>query len=120
MLITGDVVSYPIPYVIQPIAHAKALRSLLALDAATIIPGHGPAFHDTQFLSLELRLFDAVRDAVLKARSDGIANVSELQSRITVEELRQEFTHNDANLDARVRLRVRAMVGFVLAELAAR
>lgn len=116
VLITGDVVSYPIPYVVRPVAHAETLRALMAMDVVTIIPGHGPAFHDKNFLALELRLFDAVRIAVEQARSGGVTNVEELQRIVTVEELRRQFTHDDPDLDARYRARVKAMVGFIVTQ----
>jgi glyoxylase-like metal-dependent hydrolase (beta-lactamase superfamily II) len=43
VLITGDAVSYPIPYVSRrPTSQAESLRMLSQLDADVILPGHGP------------------------------------------------------------------------------
>ena len=61
ILVTGDVASYPIPYFTPPLSqHAKSLRKLAQIDADAIIPGHGPAWHDKNFLNLEADLFESI------------------------------------------------------------
>jgi cyclase len=61
ILVTGDVISYPVPYFTPPLSqHAKSLRTLSQFDVDVIIPGHGPAWRDKTFLNLELELFDSV------------------------------------------------------------
>ena len=56
ILATGDVISYPIPYVSSPLNQEASLRKLSQLDVDVIIPGHGPAWHDKNFLNLEAAL----------------------------------------------------------------
>jgi cyclase len=61
ILVTGDLLSYPIPYFTPPLSqHAKSLRTLARFDADVIIPGHGPAWRDKDFLNLEAELFESV------------------------------------------------------------
>jgi glyoxylase-like metal-dependent hydrolase (beta-lactamase superfamily II) len=115
ILITGDAVSYPIPYVQSKVAEQAAwLRKLGALDVDVIIPGHGPAFHDKSFLNLELRLLDAVIAGVERARASGLQSLDSIQKAVTVDELRESFAHGDPDLEARYRSRVTALVGFLV------
>src|ERR1700721_2750710 len=75
----GDVVSYPIPYFTPPLSqHAKSLRKLAQIDADVIIPGHGPAWHDKSFLTLEADLFERLVTQALGAEQHGSARVEEL------------------------------------------
>jgi cyclase len=117
VLITGDAVSFPIPYVSgNPRAQAKDLQRLAAMDVAVIVPGHGPAFHDKAFLKLELQLIESVLTGVADARREGVTTVEDMQRRVTVDELRQAFTHGDTDLEARFRSRVATLVGFAMNE----
>lgn len=111
VLITGDVVSYPIPYVTPPPSrHAETLRALAQLDANVIIPGHGPAFHDKSFLNLELELLETVMRGVQEQLRQGVLTLAEVQKAVTADNLRERFTHNDKDLDARFHERVRNLV----------
>lgn len=117
VLITGDAVSYPMPYVSsKPGRQAEGLRMLSQLDADIILPGHGPAFHDKAFLRLELQLLDAVISGVAKAGREGIRTLDEIQKAVTVDELREQLVHGDSDLEVRFRSRVKDLVGFVVAE----
>jgi glyoxylase-like metal-dependent hydrolase (beta-lactamase superfamily II) len=117
VLITGDVVSYPIPYVTPPPGrHARALRSLAQIDADVIIPGHGPAFRDKAFLDLEADLLETVTRGVHEALQKGMLTLADVQKAVTAEELRERFTHNDADLDARFRDPVRTLVKLAIRE----
>jgi glyoxylase-like metal-dependent hydrolase (beta-lactamase superfamily II) len=115
VLITGDAVSFPIPFGQRHLAkQADDLRRLAALDVDVIVPGHGPAFRDKNYLNLELRLFDAILAGVAKARAGGARSVEEFQKVVTVDELRDAFAHGDPDLDARFRARVAALVALTL------
>jgi cyclase len=48
ILITGDLVVAPIPYIYDgyPTEWAQTLQNLAQLNADTIVPGHGPVMHD--------------------------------------------------------------------------
>jgi cyclase len=117
VLITGDVVSYPIPYVSPPpTRHLASLRALAALDVDVIVPGHGPAFRDKAFLNLEAQLLDTVIEGVHGSLQKGMLSLDEIQQAVTAEGLREQFSHGDADLDARFRARVQALVKLAVRE----
>jgi glyoxylase-like metal-dependent hydrolase (beta-lactamase superfamily II) len=111
VLVTGDLLSYPIPYFTPPlIQHAKSLRTLAQFDADVIIPGHGPAWHDRDFLNLEAELLETVVRQVGQAVRQGMVTVEEVQKAINVEFLRLKFTHNDKELNKQFRSSAKDMV----------
>ncbi len=117
VLITGDSVSFPIPYVSPPPSRQmKSLAMLAQLDVDVIIPGHGPAFHDKAFLNLERELIEAVIKGVHEALRKGMLSLDEVQKAVTVDELRVKFTHDDADLDMRYRSRVKDLVELAIRE----
>lgn len=117
ILITGDAVSYPISYVSDhPYEELSDLKMLSQLDVNTIVPGHGPAFHDKAFLLQEIALFESVIDGVAKARAGGAKTVEDFQKAVTVDELREKFAHGDSDLEQRFTARVNDLVAFVVAE----
>jgi cyclase len=111
ILITGDVLSYPVPYFSPPLSqHAKSLRTLGQLYADVIIPGHGPAWHDKDFLNLEAELLESVVHQVVQAVQKGLVTVEEIQKTVNVEPLRLKFTRDDPDLNAKFRRYVNRMV----------
>ena len=117
VLITGDVVSYPIPYVSPPPSQQlDSLRMLATLDVNVIIPGHGPAFRDREFLRLETQLLESVINGVHEGLQKGITTLEEMQAHVTVIELREKFTHNDPDLETRFSSRVKALVKLAVRE----
>jgi len=117
ILVTGDVASYPIPYFTPPLSqHAKTLRKLAQIDADVIIPGHGPAWHDKNFLNLEADLFESIVNQVVKAEQQGLVTVDEIQNAVDVESFRLQFTHDDKALNAKFRRYVNRMIENASAE----
>jgi len=117
ILVTGDVVSYPIPYFTPPLSHhAKSLRKLGQIDADVIIPGHGPAWHDKNFLNLEADLFESIVNQVVKAEQQGLVTVDEIQNAVDVESFRLQFAHDDKALNAKFRRYVNRMIENASAE----
>jgi cyclase len=117
ILVTGDVISYPIPYFTPPLSqHAKTLRTLAQLDADTIIPGHGPAWHDKEFLNLEADLFESIVRQVVAAAQKGAVTVEEIQKAVDVEPLRLKFTHDDKALNEKFQRYVKRMIENASAE----
>jgi glyoxylase-like metal-dependent hydrolase (beta-lactamase superfamily II) len=117
LLVTGDAVSYPIPYVTPPPSRqARSLRALAQLDVDVIVPGRGPAFRDKRFIALEAQLLESVVREVRAALRKGVLTLDEIQREVTAEELREQFTHNDADLDARYRDRVKYIVRIAIRE----
>jgi len=86
------------------------------LDVNLIIPGHGPAFHDENFLNLEIELLESVIKGVHKALQEGMLTLDEVQKAVTVDELREKFAHGDKDLEARYRDRVKYLVKAAIRE----
>jgi glyoxylase-like metal-dependent hydrolase (beta-lactamase superfamily II) len=108
---TGDIISYPVPYYTPPLSqHAHSLRTLAQFDAETIIPGHGPAWHDHSFLNLELNLFDRIIDQVTQALQKGLVTVEDVQKEVNVDDLRPKFTNNNPDLDKKFRRFAKGMI----------
>ncbi|HEX4438827.1 MAG TPA: MBL fold metallo-hydrolase [Thermoanaerobaculia bacterium] len=104
ILVTGDVVSYPVPYFTPPLSqHAKTLRTLAALDLDVIIPGHGPAWRDRGFMNLEAELFESIVRQVTDAAQKGLVTEDEIKKVVDVEPFRPRFSHGDPELDAKFR-----------------
>ncbi len=111
ILITGDVISCPIPYFSPPLSlHAKSLRTLAQLDADVIIPGHGPAWHDKSFMNLEAELLESIVEQVDHAVQKGVVTMDEMQKMVDVESLRVKFTHDDNDLNAKFQRYVNRMI----------
>jgi len=109
-LITGDVISCPVPYYTPPLPqHLQTLRTLAQFDAAIIVPGHGPAFHDKNFLNLEAQLLDSVITQVRAAVQKGAISIADVQAQVNVENLRAQFTHDDPALDRQFRRYAKGM-----------
>lgn len=103
--------SYPIPYFTPPLSeHAKSLRTLAQFDADVIIPGHGPAWHNKQFLNLEAELLETVVTQVRQAVQQGMVTVEDVQKMVNVEFLRVKFTQDDKDLNGKFRRYVNRMV----------
>ena len=117
VLITGDVISYPIPYITPPPGRqAATLRRLAELDANVIVPGHGPAFHDKEFLNLERELLETVIAGVRAQLRKGEFELAKIQAAVTAENLREKFTHDDPDLNDRYRSRVKILVKIAIRE----
>jgi cyclase len=111
ILLTGDVVSYPIPYFSFSLSQqARSLRTLSQIDADVIIPGHGPAWHDKTFLNLEAELLERIVNQVVAAEQKGTVTVEEIQKLVNVEPLRLKFTHDDEDLNKKFQRYVNRMV----------
>jgi cyclase len=110
ILITGDALSYPVPYYTPPLPqHLQTLRTLAQFDAAIIVPGHGPAFHDKNFLNLEAQLLDSVITQVRAVIRKGAISIADVQAQVNVENLRPQFTHDDPALDRQFRRYAKGM-----------
>jgi glyoxylase-like metal-dependent hydrolase (beta-lactamase superfamily II) len=99
ILITGDAVSYPLPYYTPPLSeHAKSLRMLAALNPAIVVPGHGPAFRDTSYMLLEAELFEDVLRQTQNALRDGAVTIDEVQAKVDLSSFRDRFAKGDPDI----------------------
>lgn len=118
VLLTGDLVSYPMPYLnTRPSRQLESLRAIDGMDFALLVPGHGPAMRDHRFLKLEIALIEAAIAGVQHELAAGDADLATVQSRVTLDKLRHDFTGGDADLDTRFTTRVKDLVKFTFQEM---
>ena len=122
IVITGDLVVYPIPYFYDgyPVEWIRTLENLAALDAAIVVPGHGPVMHDKNHIYL---IRDLIRSAVEqmneKLRHTGPAmfrNLDDVKSAVDLSAFRQRFAGNDADLGDAFNDEASRLVKLVFAE----
>jgi len=97
-LMTGDLVVYPTPYAFGSYLGewTGTLRKLMAIDAATIVPGHGPVQHDFEYVKLVASALDSVTRQVRAAVQEGLS-LDETRARVDLTPLRARFA--GASLD---------------------
>jgi cyclase len=108
ILITGDIVVHPVPYVCSgyPSEWAETLQRMIDLNPQIIVPGHGEVLHDTSYLvqlkNLLTTVVTAVRN-VFYAQSNGVeldAVRKSVEQTIDFEALRRQFDNgNPENFD---------------------
>jgi cyclase len=100
----GDLVVHPIPYIYDgyPTEWIDTLQRLAKLDAATIVPGHGPIMHDNAYVLL---IRDLLRSAVdqmnAKLTQSGPAMFQTLEgvkSAVDLTPFRERFAGTDKDL----------------------
>jgi glyoxylase-like metal-dependent hydrolase (beta-lactamase superfamily II) len=94
--ITGDLLVSPVPYGYgcHPAAWIQTLGRLMATDAATIVPGHGPVLHDWEYAKRVRAVLEAVRAQVGDAVRQG-ASLDETRKRVRLEGFEKEFAGDD-------------------------
>ncbi|MCU1266341.1 MAG: hypothetical protein JWM21_2659 [Acidobacteria bacterium] len=94
VVITGDLVILPVPYVGDPQSHpgdwSATLQRLIALHASVIIPGHGPVLRDDSYLQLMSRLFASIREQVEAAVRRG-ETLEQTRKSVKLDEFRKTF-----------------------------
>jgi len=83
MVMTGDLVDHPVPYLFGgfPVDQVQTLQALVALDALTIVPGHGDVLHEKTFIYQMIDLLKTVNAAMEK----------EVNNRKKLEEVQEWF-----------------------------
>jgi len=75
IVVAGDLVIAPVPYVGNPQSHpgdwSASLERLLALKPKIMIPGHGPVMRDDSYVRLMARLFRSIKTQVEAAVARG-------------------------------------------------
>ena len=106
IVIAGDLVVYPIPYIYDgyPTEWIQTMQNLSQLDADTIVPGHGPIMHDKTYVLLVRDLLQsAVEQMNAKTRQTGPAMFQSVDRSEGVggpEHFQQRFAGNDQDLIA--------------------
>jgi glyoxylase-like metal-dependent hydrolase (beta-lactamase superfamily II) len=101
IVIAGDLVIHPVPYVGNPQSHpgewGETLEKLLALKHTIIVPGHGPALRDDSYVRLMSRLFSSMKQQVAATAARG-ETLEQVRKSVNLDEFRKLFVG-----DSRVR-----------------
>ena len=93
VVLAGDVIIYPLPYTPNGYLISRwleSLRSIRAMNAAAIVPGHGPVLKDAAYLDLLIELLAQVTEQVERALESG-ALTADLQKSLHLESIGARF-----------------------------
>ncbi|HKQ51856.1 MAG TPA: MBL fold metallo-hydrolase [Pyrinomonadaceae bacterium] len=94
VLVAGDLVIWPVPYVGNPQSHpgewGATLEKLIALRPAVIVPGHGPVLHDDSYLKLMAGLFASIKRQVEAAVARG-SSLEQTRKSVNLDEFQKSF-----------------------------
>ena len=94
ILITGDLVVFPIPLVGGDQSHvmdwAATLKKLIATKPKIVVPGHGPVMRDTAYLEQMAELFSSVTERVKAAIAKG-ETLQEARKTVNLDDFRDKF-----------------------------
>jgi glyoxylase-like metal-dependent hydrolase (beta-lactamase superfamily II) len=96
-ILTGDIVVHPFPYATQSYIPewARVLRAIERLAPATIVTGHGPVFHDLEYVRTLASLFESIDRQARAAYRPGVT-VDGLRPQIDLASFRETIAHGDA------------------------
>jgi len=94
IVITGDLVVWPVPLVGNPQSHigdwATTLEKIRALHPTTIVPGHGPVMRDDAYLKLMANLFASIKQQTEAAVARG-ETLEQARKSVNLDEFRKQF-----------------------------
>ena len=94
IVIAGDLVVWPVPYVGSPQSHpadwSKALQQILALRPKRIVPGHGPVLMEDSQLKAMSRLFSSIDEQVKAAVTRG-EKLEQVRKSVNLDYFRELF-----------------------------
>jgi glyoxylase-like metal-dependent hydrolase (beta-lactamase superfamily II) len=102
VLISGDLVAYPVPYFFAgwPYELIRTLETIEAMDLRAIVPGHGPVLHDKQYVGRMLDLLKQTRDQVVqevRRRGSLSAKHEDVRKAIDFSAAEKRFAGDDAD-----------------------
>jgi cyclase len=94
---TGDLLVHPTPFAYGsfPAEWVATLKSVRALDATTIVPGHGPLMRDTAYLDLVIELLESLVAQVEDAVRRGLS-LEETRKAVDVTRFRERMAEGDS------------------------
>jgi cyclase len=98
LVASGDLVVYPVPYPFGSFIGEwiETLKKLDALDAATLVPGHGPVLRDHDFLRASIALLEETKRQTDEAYKQGLT-LDETVKKVDVSKLRAGFVGDNAD-----------------------
>lgn len=97
IVVAGDLVMAPVPYVGSPQSHpadwSRTLEKLLALDPAIVVPGHGPVLREQAYVKSLVKLFASLAEQVQAAVARG-ETLEQTMKSVDLAELQQQFAGN--------------------------
>jgi len=94
IVVTGDLVVWPVPLVGSDQSDigdwSPTLEKLRALNATTIVPGHGPVMHDDSYLKLMSSLFASIKQQTDSAVARG-ETLEQARKSVKLDEFRKQF-----------------------------
>jgi glyoxylase-like metal-dependent hydrolase (beta-lactamase superfamily II) len=96
---TGDIVVHPFPFAFGSYIGdwAVVLRKIIAMDATSIVPGHGPVMHDTNYLVTTAELMESLDAQVRAAYKPGVS-VEDVRKAVDLSAYRKRICGDDPTL----------------------
>jgi glyoxylase-like metal-dependent hydrolase (beta-lactamase superfamily II) len=93
LLITGDILVWPVPYATPSYigSWVKVLDKLLAMDVSVIVPGHGPVMHDKTYMKTVRQLLADLNDQVRQGIAQGLS-LEQVKKKVTMQSYKDELT----------------------------
>ncbi|MBX7222544.1 MAG: MBL fold metallo-hydrolase [Blastocatellia bacterium] len=98
IVITGDLVVWPVPLVgstAYPLDFGATLEKLLALHPKIMIPGHGPVMQDDRYVKLLADLLKSLKQQVTAAVARG-ETLEQVRKSVKLEEFQQQIVGDSA------------------------
>lgn len=98
VVMTGDLIVYPTPYSYgsYPGEWIEVLKALMRYDVTTIVPGHGPVFHDWEYAKTLVALISSLRAQVRAAVEEGL-NLEATRKQVNLADFRKRLAGDDAD-----------------------
>jgi cyclase len=95
---SGDILVLPVPYGFgsYPTEWAEVLRKLDALDAETIVPGHGPLQHDRTSLRRLRAMLDSLVSQVRPLVAQGLS-LDQVRKKVNLDSFRNEISGGNSD-----------------------
>ncbi|HKG16031.1 MAG TPA: MBL fold metallo-hydrolase [Pyrinomonadaceae bacterium] len=96
VLATGDLLVHPVPFAYGSFLGEwiQALKKLRELDAAVIVPGHGPLMRDKEYVDTVIALLESVTSQVRDAVKRGLS-LEETRKAVNLESFRRRLAGDD-------------------------
>ena len=96
VIATGDVVVSPVPYAYDGYGTEwiAVLKQIEAMDAAIIVPGHGPVMNDRKYLDRVIAMLESIDSQVRAAYKPG-AKIDDIRPKVDLAKFRADFAGTD-------------------------